>query len=73
MFPSSSSLTDYIDIISFPSTAATSWTLELRFGKKYTFSELFFKIAGFVEMTGRNDAGCNFLIGSTLHQSKPFL
>ena len=24
-------------------------------------------------MTGRNDAGCNFLIGSTLHQSKPFL
>jgi hypothetical protein len=58
-----------IDIISFPAIAATSWTLELRFMKKLTYNELFFKILNFVEITGRNDAGCDFLIGSTIHQS----
>jgi hypothetical protein len=41
--------------------------------KKTTFNELFFKIQNFVEITGRNDAGCDFVIGSTLHQSKAFL
>ncbi len=56
-----------IDIISFPATAATSWTLELRFMKKLTYNELFFKIQNFIEITGRNDAGCDFLIGSTVH------